>query len=389
MALSPEFQLIAACAIWPPSDRRTQAIEAAASERINWPRFLRITKRQQVVGLVHEGLNRMQLQVPPEIALELGVEAVRLARENLMTTREALRLQSLFDDADVPVLFLKGASLALLAFGNLGLRTGKDIDLLVSLEQLTAATALMERAGYIRTDPSPNISEAHVGLIMPLRKDFGFVHQATGTRAELHWRLFVNPHALDTSSVRAESQIVPITGTMGLRTLAKEDLFAYICMHGALHFWNRLKWLADINAFLASMPNDAVESLFRAAEARGAGRAAAQALLLCRMLFQTPLPPLLRVTSNNSVTMRWLVATALSAMTTGQGEDDLHDVRFGTTRGSVSTILLSRSWRYRLAELGIQMTNPTDVLNFPLPRPLRFLYPALRVPLWLWRHARH
>ena len=123
--------------------------------------------------------------------------------------------------------------------------------------------------------------------------------------------------------------------------------------------------------------------LARAAEGRGAGRAAAQALLLCRRLFQTRLPASLTATLHKSVTIRWLEATALRAMTTGQGEHDPHEVRFGTTRGSLSTVLLSRSWRYRLAELRIQLINATDVDALPLPLSLRFLYPVLRLALWL------
>jgi len=60
-------------------------------------------------------------------------------------------------------------------------------------------------------------------------------------------------------------------------------------MHGALDWWNRLKWLADVNALLASRPEDNVELLARAAKARGLGRAAAQILLLCRNILQAPL----------------------------------------------------------------------------------------------------
>jgi hypothetical protein len=41
-------------------------------------------------------------------------------RKNLAMAAEALRLQRLFDDADLPVLFVKGTSLAVLAFGNVG-----------------------------------------------------------------------------------------------------------------------------------------------------------------------------------------------------------------------------------------------------------------------------
>src|SRR5262245_4510224 len=300
--------------------------------------------------------------------------------------RESLRLQRLFDEADLPVLFVKGAALSVLAFGDLGLRASQDIDLLVAYEMLPAATAILLRAGYCRSDPPPGISDAQLRMVVPLRKDLAFVHQVTRVQLELHWRLFLNPYAVAEPSFIA-SRVVHLAGAAGLRTLGEEDLFAYLCMHGALHWWNRLKWLADVNALVASMPEDGVERLVHAAEARGAGRAAAQALLLCQRLFQTPLLTSLAATLDKSVSMRWLEATALNAMTKGQGEYDPHEVRFGTTRGSLSTFLLSRSWRYHLAELNVQLTNPTDVLSVPLPKPLRFLYPVLRLPLWAWRHT--
>jgi hypothetical protein len=274
-----------------------------------------------------------------------------------------------------------------LAFGNLGLRGSQDIDVLVPYETLPAATALIARAGYRRYDPPPGVSDAQLRLLLPLRKDLGFVHEETGRRIELHWRLFLNPHAVTEASVMAAPRVVPLTGAAGLRTLSDDDLFAYLCMHGALHWWNRLKWLADVNALMAAAPEGGVERLVRAAEARGAGRAAAQALLLSRRLLGTPLPAPLMAALDKIATVRWLEATALRAMTAGGGERDPHDARFGTTRGSLSTFLLSPSWRYRLAELNLHLTNQTDVLTVALPQRLRFLYPLLRLPLWVWRHA--
>jgi hypothetical protein len=325
--------------------------------------------------------------VPPKVAQDIGTESETLTIENLAMARESLRLQHLFDEAHLPVLSVKGTSLALLAFGDIGLRASEDIDLLVAYEALPAATALMLRAGYRRFNPPPAMSDSQLRLVMPLRKDVGFVHEATGIRVELHWRLFLNRFAMTEISIMAASRIVSLAGIEGLRTLGDEDLFSYLCMHGALHWWNRVKWIADISALLASVPEDGVKRLVDAAEARGVARAAAQALILCRTLLQTPLPTSLTATLNKSVTMRWLEATALKTMTTGQGEHDPHEVPFGTTRGSISTVLLSRSWRYKLAELGIQLTNPTDVLTLPLPQAMRFLYPVLRLPLWVWRHT--
>jgi hypothetical protein len=326
--------------------------------------------------------------MPPDIAREIRAEAASLVCENLAMAAEALRLQRLLDEASIPVVFVKGASLAMLAFGNLGLSGGQDIDLLVPREAIPAATATVERAGYRRYDPPPGVKEAQLQLLLPIRKDFAFAHRLTGVRIELHWRLFLNPYAMKESSFMTASRIVSLTDSMGLRTLGEEDLFAYLCMHGALHWWNRLKWLADVNALLAAATDDGIEHLIRAAEARGAGRAAAQALLLGRRLLGTAIPARLAAILETGATSRWLEATALHAMTAGQGEQDPHAARFGTTRGSFSTFLLSRSWRYRLAELGTHLTNQTDILAAPLPKRLQFLYPFLRLPFWVWRNAR-
>src|SRR5262245_61953744 len=167
-SFSPEFQLAAACAMWPPSDRRTEAIRTAVAGPLDWPRFLRVARRHQMIGLVHEGLTRVQPDVPSEIAREISVESAMLIRENLSIARESLRLQRLFDDADLPVLFVKGVALSVLAFGNLSLRSGKDIDLLVRYETLPAATALILRAGYRRFDTPADISDTILLLLIPI-----------------------------------------------------------------------------------------------------------------------------------------------------------------------------------------------------------------------------
>ena len=158
-----------------------------------------------------------------------------------------------------------------------------------------------------------------------------------------------------------------MAGTRGLRTLGEEDLFAYLCMHGALHWWHRLKWLADINALLVASGSD-VERLIGSAKARGAGRAAAQALRICQRLLGTPLPDQFMASLGRGALERWLETTALNVMTKGQGEDDPHEARFGTTRGSLSTFSLSRNWRYWLAETGPPHDEPGRRLDGPAAR---------------------
>ena len=93
--------------------------------------------------------------VPPPIVGKIDALAAALIRTNLAMAAEALRLQRLFDETNLPILFVKGAALAMLAFNNLGMRAGQDIDVLVPYETLSAAMTLVSRAGYRCFDPLP------------------------------------------------------------------------------------------------------------------------------------------------------------------------------------------------------------------------------------------
>ena len=217
-------------------------------------------------------------------------------------------------------------------------------------------------------------------------KEMRCVHEEKRLEVELHTRLFDNPRLMPNVPGIESLRIVPITGGIGLCTFGEDDMFAYLCAHGAVHCWFRLKWLADIGALLARQPEGGVERLYRAAEARGAGRPAAQAMLLCRRILGTTIPDQLITTLSKDVAVGWLEAIAMKAITA-----DLEpiDRPFGATWNSLANFLLGRGWRYWLAELKTYSTSPADILTLPLPEKLQILYPALRLPLWLWRHGIH
>jgi hypothetical protein len=379
---SPEFSLLAACCMWPASERRKSAICSAATDSIHWDRFLRLAIRHQVVGLAHEGLTAADIEVPPPVAQEIKKLAGQLSLQSLALSAEAARLQEAFGKAHVPILSVKGPSLAMLAYGNLALRESKDLDVLVPGSFLNQAAELMEHAGYRRVDPPSWLSDAQMAILLSVRKDFDYVNDSKGIHVELHWRLLSNPHLMNESTALSSARNVPLSGDIGLQTLGREDLFTYLCGHGAVHWWYQLKWLADVGALLAKESDDGVEQLYRAAEQRGSGRAAGQAILLCHRLLAADVPQRLLRELRQKPMLRRLEATALNALTS---EIRPADKLFGTTRGSLSCFLLGHSLRYSLAELKIHLICQADVMTLPLPKPLQFLYPVLRLPLWLWR----
>ncbi|AMN43759.1 nucleotidyltransferase domain-containing protein [Rhodoplanes sp. Z2-YC6860] len=388
MAIKPSAELLltAACSIWPPSESRSQAIHQAAQASLDWNHFLRVVARHRVTGLVREALSNSLFVAPENVVAEINSRATRLVRDNLALAAEAIRLQQQFSSAGLPALFIKGSSLAIQAYANLGLRESKDLDLFVPPDLLQDAIKLLESSGYSRVDPPASASDAQMQLLLRLRKDLMYFNSAREIYIELHWRLLSNPYFMDESSLMASSRVVPITGTNALRTLGREDLFAYLCAHGAQHWWYQLKWLADVGALLAA-DLDSAEHLYRSAERKGVGQAAAQAILLCERLLRTPVPGDLTAFLRKRPWMGWLEATALHAITAGYGALEPRQIPLGTTRGSLSCFLLGRTWRYRLAELRIHLVSEGDILTLPLPQKLGFLYPLLRLPLWVWRQV--
>lgn len=382
---SPEFLLVAACCAWPLDETRLQSIRDAAQEGLDWERFARITARHRVEGLVNNALTQANIDPPAAIKNEINARASDQLRHNLDMAGEAVRLQRLFADADVPVLFLKGLTLAHLAFGNLGLRHSKDIDLLIAPANIEAASALLRDAGYRRHQPDPRITEAQIRSLRGLRKDLGYVHEANGFEVELHWRAFDNPHMLGGISVSSAQRAVSIASGVSLPTLGEDDLFAYLCAHGANDGWFRLKWLADIGALMGRAGGSEIMRLYEVAKLRGVGPAAAQALLLCQRLLATELPePLLRQLQSDNRGL-WLERIGLWAMRTGDEKIALPEVPFGGTRILLSHFLLGSGWRYKMREIRMALTSTTDMAVLPLPAQLTFLYPLLRLPLWAIR----
>lgn len=385
-ASEPEFRLAAACCRWPPSETRDAAIRSAAAGTIDWRRFLKVAERQRVAGLVHNALLSAGVAPPAAIAQKLATDAQRIVRHNLISGVETVRLQNLFAAAEIPVVVLKGAVLAQLAYGSLGAKHARDIDLLVPPERAEAAMQLLEREGYALASPARQLGAAQRRALIQYAREAEFAHPGDGLPVELQWRVADNPLLLRGVDARSPMQEVRLSDDAVIRTLATPDLFAALCVHGALHSWSRMKWLADLNAAIMTSDTD-IERLYRHAQNIGAGLCAGQALLLCRRLFDLRLPPALADEIQKSRRIEKLAAIALAAMTAARPGTDPDRGIVSITRTICTHFLLGRGRDFLLAQCRVVAVGPADVIRWPLPRPLHFLYPVLRLPLLLWRRG--
>ena len=375
MTLPAEFRLLAACCRWPPSPERIAAVRGCAAA-IDWDRFAGAVRRHRVEGLAHDALSRAGVAPPARFAERLGADAAATARHNLRFAAEAVRLDRALAAAGTGPLFLKGASLAMLAYGTLGLKRASDIDVAVEPAAYPRACGVLGELGYSCDVPGPAAGQG--ALAAPFA---GSKHtiwsNPPGVVVELHGALVDSPLLLPGLSITAPRQRVALARGLAIPTLADEWLFAYLCVHGATHAWSRLKWLADVAAFLSSREAGEVERLYRFSCAHGGGRSAAQALILAQRLLELRLNPTLARELRGDLRTRAIVALALRTMVRG-GAAELDDRLFGTAAIHVSHLFLRPGWRFKTAELR---------RKFPAGEG-RGLSRLAALPRWLGRRAR-
>lgn len=253
------------------------------AEPIDWPLFLRLARFHRVQGLAWKCLSA-QATMPSEIAQALAKDALAIAGSNLVAATEARNLMSDFDEANVPLLFLKGLPVGILAYGNPALKSGVDIDLLVDLADLDTAGELLRRRGYALVVPKLSRRQS-LGRWHAIRKESLWVDPRSGTHVDLHTKVADNPMILPGVGLNSPARLLDIGNGISLPTLGPTETFAYLAVHGASSAWFRLKWISDFAALLANASGPEVQDLYRHSLDLGAGRAPGQALLLADRLF--------------------------------------------------------------------------------------------------------
>ncbi|MEW6255104.1 MAG: nucleotidyltransferase family protein [Pseudomonadota bacterium] len=380
----PEFALLAACCQWPPGPRRLSAIADAARGAIDWDRFERLVTRHRVTGLAAQGLASVQVG-PATVRARLGGAALGVATAHLAMTAEALRLQRLFDAAGIRAFMVKGVAVSRLAYGEAAVKQSKDLDLVVPLEDFAKAEALLGEAGYVLWASEAPLSPEEWALALRFAKHRGFRHPS-GTLVELHFRLERNPVAQASLGNAPPLQDVAM-GEGSVRTLANPVLYTYLCIHGGGHAWRRLKWLADLAAFLASTKADLVQ-LHEGAAGRGARRASAVALALCHDELGLDVPPALLREARTSLVGRIFLVNARAALRAegrgGWGQELM------VLRERLCRMLMLDSLAYLGEEVRLVLVSESDARTLRLPPRWSFLYPLVRVPLLIeriWRRT--
>ena len=340
-----EFNLLVACC----RSAFTEAAQPGVSEGIDWSRFLRLAERHRVEGFAWEALREREL-APISVAGALEEDSTRTVKANLHAAAECRRLHQMFQRKGVPLLFVKGLTLGTLTYRDPLLKKSCDIDLLVPAGRIHEAGALLRQAGYRQVIPaSASLRRWH-----ERRKESVWRHEISHQQLDLHTRLADNSRLVPGIGMESPRQVVEVAQSIELPTLARDELFAYLCVHGASSAWFRLKWLTDLAALIAPNSPADTERLYTRSQDLGAGRSAGQALLLAHWLFETPLSPRLHHRLGTDRAINWLARVAL-----GQINSEVEPTTrlFGTAMIHASQLLILPGLKFKLSELGRQVAD--------------------------------
>ncbi|MBD7970813.1 nucleotidyltransferase domain-containing protein [Paenibacillus gallinarum] len=346
--------------------------------RIDWDKFLEIIDFHRIYPVMYMELSKLDLDlIPPFVMGKLKTKYRNNVMKMLQLCSEMEKVNKEFTDRGIRSIHLKGPVLAKKLYGDISLRTSKDLDILVQLEDVRKAEETLISLGYVTDERLLNVwkwKSHHISYYHPLNR----------TEIELHWR--INPESSSASFNEVwERRSEIVFSSNPLYLLGNEDLLVYLVTHGARHGWMRLRWLIDIDRMIQREWLD-LNVLIKKFQNDGIDHLGGQAIILVSQLLSTPIPEELKVTlySNRSIQLAQKSLYILNnTFEISPNGDILESKEF--KRYIFSLLTTKQKIQYFINRL---YPSTHDASLLPLPRSLHFLYFPLRPFLWVWRQMK-
>jgi hypothetical protein len=279
-----EHELLLCCAAAGNDETARARLRLLASGNVDWDYLLTTAEAHGLLPLLRKRLD--EAGSSPERLLSACISN---AGRNLALTGELVRLVSIFEQSGIECLPFKGPALADQLFGSIAMRQYCDMDLLVRPRDVAGAKQVLLSRGY---KPEFTLSSAREHDY--IRSEHAFQFRKDEFVVELHWKFGSKDQCfpLDASDVWSRLEARTLQGRP-IQALSREDLFVYLCMHGAKHGWERLEWICSLAQLARTQPPVNWIEVAALARRTGALRGLHLGLLLIRDLCAVPLPPAL------------------------------------------------------------------------------------------------
>lgn len=184
----------------------------------------------------------------------------RINRKQLVMLGEFFKINKAFNDAGIKAINLKGPLLSYKLYGDWGARQSKDLDILVDIEEIDKAVAIIENIGYKAQYQIPNTPKKRK-LFLKSIHHVVYNHPIKNTQVELHWQMLGIRFCSEKTIQKVIKENTITSNYQGhiFTEFTPELELTYLVMHGTKHAWSRLKWLSDIDKYLETIKLDTLK----------------------------------------------------------------------------------------------------------------------------------
>lgn len=280
------FSLLCALTGAEPAENRRDRIASWNLSALNWADFLGLADHHGILPIAARNLIEHARWLSPEVEHSLRSAYDVNLRRSLWFTAELTRIMRHFESRQLRAVPYKGPLLAQTHYGDLGLRSFSDLDLLISPADFGRAKQALAEIEY---RPSVDLTAAIERRWLRTGYERSFDSDAGKHLVELQWALLPHFYAVDLGVdellERAGSATV---GGCEVPCLSAEDSLLVFCLHAAKHLWTRLIWLSDIAETLRTQTIE-YSLVFSRARALGIARILAISFWLVKNVLQAEL----------------------------------------------------------------------------------------------------
>ncbi|NHC43545.1 nucleotidyltransferase family protein [Bacillus sp. MM2020_1] len=345
---------------------------------VNWELFLQYVDHHRLYPVVYKTLKQKNNNIPFYVVNTLSAWYKTNTFQMLLLNAEMEQVSSLLSTNGIRSLFLKGPVLAYDLYRDLSMRTSKDLDILIQIEDLDHVNKLLTEYGYVR--------DGYTRTVMDDWKwknhHIEYAHPQKGICLEIHWRLHPGPGKQPTFLELWQRKRISPINHKPVYFLAREDLFVYLIAHGARHGWFRLRWLTDIEQMIKQGIN--WREIVYLLKTLNYNHLAGQVFILLSQLFGTSMPVELNPlkVGNKSINLAKRVWPFIGQMDNLHNEPLPYGILASFNKYLYSLMTFKQKCFYYY---GYLFPVPEDVEILPLPKQLYFLYFPLRPFLWVWK----
>ncbi len=368
----PEDQVLVCIAHRSLDEGLAESLRQLLGSGLDWEHLLRMADRHCLIPLLYTHLSDVApSSVPQPVMSELRSAYHENTRSNLFLTGELIKVLECFAANGIQAIPFKGPTLALWAYGDVGLRQFGDLDVLVHKQDVPRLRELLISRGF---KPRPELTRVQRAALLRFDCAYNFGNQR-GVMLDVHWD-FVEQHfsiEMNVECLWDRLELVTI-GDKRLMTLSPDDLLLILCLHGFTHFWERLGWICDVASLIDRQKEIDWQLVLENAKKLGLQRILLLGLLLARDLLGAAIPAEIRRAANTDAVVRGLAH---------QVQQQLFEERRvppGFFSGAILSLKMRERKRDKFASCLRLMLTPRsyDWMFLSLPEWLFFLYYPLR-----------